>query len=697
MRTLEWDLESACDLDLTLVGLDRYSRDSSCRVLMAAYAIDGGDWQHWQAHLAPVPEDLQAALMDSRVEKHAFNAQFERIMARRVLGISTPIKNWRCTQVLASLQSFPGRLDEVGARIGLPEEKQKLATGKRLIKLFCGPQKITKNQPHLWRDWSTDPDLWEEFCEYNIGDCIAERAIRKRLAPYPVPQFEHDLYEIDQLINDRGIPVNVEFVASAIDMVARRKAELTSALRQITGLQNPGSPVQLTSWLRERGYPFADIAKSNAAKALKLDMTAEVLQALRLRQWQARTSVKKYDAILQRQVGGRVRYLLQMGGAARTNRWAGRSVQNQNLPGTPDFLEDQGVLLAVTDLIRSGDSDGLSLFTAEPMDCLVGCLRSSFQAPDGWQFVVADLSSIESGMVAWLAGCEPMLKIFRDGLDPYKCFAVEFFSVPYEEVTRAQRKFCKPPVLGCSYRLGGGEMMGGEKTGLWAYAEGMGVEMSREEAHRSVKLFRAMYPEIAAFWKALEYGVERTIRTKRPTQVGHLVFEFRRPYVMMRLPSNRHVFYYESRLVQRLVRTGRTVRRPTPPGMSYADCMFQYGVRPGEEIEEEETYSKLSFTYMGQNQVTRQWGRVDSHGGRTTEQATQATAREVLAYGMMAAHKAGYNLVSHVHDELICLQRIGDNRHTLPGLIDCMRAPLDWAPGLPLGAAGYVSKVYKKD
>jgi DNA polymerase len=680
--TCEIDFESACDIDLTVVGLDRYSRHPSCRVLMAAYAIDGGDWIHWQAHLAPFPEDLRDALMDSRVEKHAYNAQFERVMTRRVLGIPTPVRGWRCTQVLASLQSFPGTLGEVGERIGLATEKQKLTIGKRLIKMFCQPQKITANQPYLWRDWKTDPDLWAIFGDYNVQDCVAERAIRRRLAPYPVPDFEWQLYELDQAINDRGNPVDVTFVANAISMVARRKSELTSALGAVTGLKNPGSPVQLTAWLRERGYPYGDIQKGNVVKALALPETdPQVIEALKLRQWQARTSVAKYNAIMQREVGGRVRYLLQMGGAARTNRWAGRTVQNQNLPGTPDFLEDHGTLLAVTGLIRAGDIEGLSLFTSEPMDCLVGCLRSSFQAPEGWQFVVADLASIESGVVAWLAGCEPMLKVFRDGLDPYKTFAVEFFHVPYDGVPRAQRKFCKPVILGGSYRLGGGEVIDGEKTGLWAYAEAMGVEMTRDEAHRSVKVFRATYPEIPVFWKALEYGVERTIRTKRPTQVGHLTFEYRKPYVMMRLPSGRHVYYYESRLVQRTIKTGRMITK-------WID---------GVEVEEEDTYSKLSFTYMGQSQKTRQWGRIDSHGGRTTEQATQATAREVLAYGMMAAHKAGYNLVSHVHDELIALQRIGDNRHTLSGLIDCMTAPLAWAPGLPLGAAGYVSGVYRKD
>lgn len=691
-RMLELDWESRSEVDLTKIGLDLYSSHPSTRILMGAYAIDGSDFRHWQAHKEPLPADLAEALMDPGCEKWAFNAAFERVMTRKVLKLATPYKGWRCTQALAAMQSFDGNLDEVGKRVNLPADLVKDKDGKRLINMFSMPQKITKANNLEWFDWNTHPEDWDRFCQYNVQDCVAERAIRKRLIKYSVPSFEWELYELDQIINDRGKPVSRAFAERAIDMAERRKAELTEEMRAITGLANPGSVSQLLPWLQDRGYRFADLGKDTVKKELTAQsaaeaegrdghMTFDCVTVLKLRQWQARLSVTKYNAIVKYENGGRIRQLFQFAGAARTNRWAGRLVQTQNLSSTPPDLEDVAKLQTVNRWIADNEYDKLSMFMGEPMEALVGCVRSSFQTEEGKHFVVADLSSIESAVIAWLTGCERLLNVFREGRDPYKDFATDFYRIDYDQVTKAQRKICKPPTLGCGYRLGGGGMYDGKRTGLWGYAENMGVDIPQEEAHRAVKVFRTIYPEIPSMWKALERGVMVALTERRPYRVGLVTFRYESPYLTMELPSGRKIYYFQPRLEPKTVRTGR----------------FKTVMVEGEEYEEEETFESIAFTYMGRHQKTRQWVRIDSHGGKIIEQATQGAARDVLAVKLMALHKDGFNLVAHVHDEAIAEEPIKSNYYRVSRMVDHMKAPIDWAPGLPLGAAGWEGPFYRKD
>lgn len=696
--TIEIDYESGGDIDLPDFGLDVYRKHPSTRVFMAAYALNGGPFKHWQAHLDPFPREAREALIDPAVLKWAFNAQFERVMTRDVMDIPTPYSGWRCGMVLAGLQGFNGSLDVVGERVGLPLDKQKLKTGKRLIDIFCKPQRITSTQPHLWRDWRTDPVQWEEFCEYNVQDCEAERAQRRLLIRYPVPEDEWELYELNEQINDRGLPVDLVFVRHAIEMSARRKRELTDQMRKICGLDNPGSIQQLLPWLQDNGYWFNDLNKNTVSKVLAVDkaaglarLTDECRSILRLRQWQARLSTKKYDAILKRTgEGSRLRFGYVQAGAGRTARFASRGVQTQNLKTTPPVLEDEHVLDEANRIIRANDYDALELFIEEPMEVLTGCVRSAFRAPSGKKLVVADLKSIESAMIATETGCERLLRVFHEGLDPYMDFGSEFFQIEYKDVTRPQRRFSKPPALGCGYRLGGGHLREGKRTGLWGYAENMGVDMEQKDAIRAVKVFRTIYPEIPIGWVDLEKAIERTLDTKKNTRCGLVEFEYRKPYLLMWLPTGRPVYYFLPLMKMRTVSTGRMV-------MKVSQGWEEDGAERGALVEVEETFTRRSFTYMGQNQVTRQWVRIDSHGGRTIEQETQANAREVLKYGLLEAGREGYPMCGHSHDEIIAEVDEGSNEYTLAGLGACMTKSIAAYPGLPLGYAGYEGPFYKKD
>lgn len=686
-KRLSLDFETFSEVPLTgakSVGIWNYSSHASTEVLMAAYRLDNGPLIHVDLTQEAISQELYDALCDPTVEKWAFNAAFERLITLNTLGIPTPYEGWRCTMALANMQSFTGDLLQIGTAMGLPAENLKDKEGSRLIRLFCGPQRITKKNPHLRRTRETDPEDWEKFCGYNTQDVPAEEGIRDRLIRYYVPVDEWQLYEIDQRINDTGMPVNRRFVEAANEKSEIRRAELHRRMMRITGLSNPNSGQQFIPWLQERGYGFDDLQKATVAKVLKLDaewrktgiklLEDDARTALRCRRYASQTSVKKYPAILRRLAEDDfLRHCFQFVGAARTLRWAGRGPQPHNLTKTPKVLEwddDLGwqALENCADVIENGTYSDLCLYVEEPMIALAGSVRSSFQAPEGYELRVCDLSAIESAVLAWLSGCERMLDVFREGRDPYKDFGTELYRKAYDEITKAERTICKPAVLGCGYQLGGGDLKGGKRTGLWGYAENMGVDITRDEAHNHVGLFRDTYEEIPQFWHALEAAAKRALGGT-PTTVNKLIrFEYKKPYLTVTLPSGRPMYYFRPRIETR-----------------------EFEGRNGTK------FTRRVLSYMGKSQITHQWGRVFTSGGKQTENVVQATARDILKVGIMRAAADGFKIVGHVHDEIITLARKGDNYYTTARLREHMMSAIDWAVGLPLGAAGYSATLYRKD
>lgn len=683
VTSINLDYESAGDVQLVgprSVGLHNYANDLSTRVLMAAYCwnMDGRIEHRDFTKGERLPPEVIDAIKDPHVIKYAFNAQFERVMTRDCLGIDTPYEGWRCTMVEGYMKSFVGGLGEIGKQIGLSADALKDADGKRLLRMFSGPQRITRNQPLLWRTRESDPADWQKLCDYNVQDVAAEIAQLQWLQRYPSPDFEWELYEIDQRINDRGLPVNTRFVENAIKLVARRKQELMGLLSEVTGLANPNSGAQLIPWLLERGYPFHDLQKDTVKKVLSENkagqfLAGDAVAALKLRQQASRTSVKKYDAILQRlDSTGHLRHCFQFAGASRTNRWAGRGPQPHNLVRTPGILkghgDDWGKLSATAEAIEEGDYDFLQLMCEEPMTLLAGSIRSAFQAKDGEELLVNDLSAIESAVTGWLAQCPRILKVFADGLDPYKDFGTGLYQKPYAAITSEERNICKPPTLGCCYGLGGGREIEGKRTGLWGYAEGMGVSITQEEAARQVKLYRAMYPEVPNFWSKLEDAAKRALRGETIRVNGLLTVRMLGKMLVIDLPSGRPMYYYKPRMEKR--------EFPSFNGS---------------------TYTRQVFTAMGMSQKTKQWGRILFGGPKFCENTVQATARDILGVGVHRSHTFGFNLRGTVHDEIITPQKPKDPRYTLAALGKCMVAPIEWAKGLPLKSAGYSAVIYRKD
>lgn len=726
MTAFHHDYETGSPVDLKGQGLDVYSSHPETHVLMCAAAFDDDEPDLWEQDKSifgtprPFPREWRKALESKGVEKWAFNAQFERVITRRVMKIATPYEGWRCGMVLGHMQSFIGSLDEMGERTGLPADKLKMKEGRRLINMFCKPQKITAKNSLIWFTKDSHPEEWELFCAYCLQDVIAERALKKRLIRFPVLPREWRMYEIDQKINDRGIPIDMEFVDNAIVMSRQRKMELTSELEATVAkaapeIKNVNSRDQFMTWLKSNKYPWFDLKKDTVKKCLtenavaaggdleyldadtfEMDETRQgflpplTVKALMLRQQVARTAVTKYTQ-LKKSVGrdARFRFGFQFGGAARTNRWAGRRLNPQNLARPPSVLTitkaaaalgvpASALLDMATELIRAGDYEGLQLLVNEPLNILAGIIRSCIRTADDKVLVAADLASIETVVIAWLSHCSRLLDVFKNGKDAYIDFAQTLYSKAYADVTKDERQKAKPAVLGCGFRLGGGELREGKRTGLWGYAEAMGVNLTQAESERAVKLFRTGYPEIPKLWYALESAIEEAMRSNRPVtpriRVGNTIHDVpvkiqrMKPYLVIWLPSGRGIYYYLPR-ISPVTRVGR----------------------------DGETYTKNSFSYMGKQQNGSRWTRIESHGGKVTENIVQAVARDVLSVGMERAHDNGFRLILHVHDELVAEIDRKSNYYTVDRLIKVMTDEIPWCADMPLRAAGWREPYYRKD
>jgi DNA polymerase len=455
-------------------------------------------------------------------------------------------------------------------------------------------------------------------------------------------------------------------------MTLLEKTRLTKEFHALTGRPN-STTAHLLPWLRERGYPFGDLRKDTVKRALAdHPMSPEAKRALALRAGLSKNSTSKFEALIDKTFEGRLTYSYQFGGAARTLRWAGRGVQPQNLTRPEKFME--GRLEEGTDLVRAGDYDELYLRFGPVLPVLSSLVRSSFRAPDGRMLAVSDLNAIENRVIGWAAGCRATLAVFEKNLCPYKSFGTQLFGIPYEDITKQQRTDSKPAVLGGGYRLGGGEIRTNKngdqvKTGLWGYAEAMGVHLTREQAHHAIRVFRETYPAIVQFWYDLEEAAYLAVSQHVTTRVGYLVFDYQPGVMRIRLPSGRHLHYL------------RPAYRPV-----------KFDGKDGPYTRHVLFYDGVDSSPTG----SKRWGRLPTHGGKMAENVTQAISRDVIAVGLVRAKKARFDIIGHAHDEIITEVDEG-GEHTHERLGELMSAPIRWAPGLPLRAAGYTAKFYRKD
>lgn len=650
MTELGIDIETYSSNDLTSCGVYKYVEAPDFTILLFAYSIDGEKAQCIDLASGEVlPDWIIAALTDPDVLKTAFNAAFERICLTKYLGLSKPLDpaQWQCTMVLAARMGLPLSLGQCGEVLHLAEGK--MTEGKALIRYFSVPGKNGKR--HLPAD---APDKWQTFKDYNNRDVDVEQAIRKRVRRLQPAAFDELLYIADQEINDRGVMIDQVLVDAAARFDDEYKAELLKQAQEMTGMENPNSPAQIKDWISQvTGFTVASLNKKNLDDLEKqLIYWPKAQQVLAIRREMGKTSNKKYSA-MQTCVckDGRIHGLLQFCGAARTGRWAGRLVQVQNLP--QNHLES---LDYARYLVKQGDLDEFEMNYGNVTQVLSELIRTAFIAAPGHTFHVCDFSAIEARVIAWLAGEEWVLDVFRSNGDIYCANASRMFKVPVEKhgQNAALRQKGKIATLALGY--GGGvsalEAMGGSKLGL-----------TEDEEKEIVKLWRDSNPRIVKMWGIIEKAAISAIKTGKSVTV-HRGIQIGRRWGMLTitLPS------------------GRTICYPR----AVIETEYNDGWRGDHEIIE----------YEGLNQTTKKWGSIRTYGGKLTENIVQAVARDILGIVILRAKEKGLPVVFHIHDEII-VEATPDQ--TLDQVEALFSEPIDWCRDLPLKGAGYSTPYYLKD
>ena len=639
------DTETYSTVDISKAGAFKYFEDSAFEILLLPYA-----WNDEPVRVLDLTDpldreelpDIIAGLQDPDVLKIAHNAAFERGAYRRQFGFYQRPEEWEDTMILCAMNGLPMSLDAAGEALNLPQ--QKLKEGKALINYFCKPCKPmianggrTRNLPEH------APDKWERFKEYAKIDVVAMQAIHKLLRRFPVPEWERKIWALDARINERGVMVDPELVASAIAVDEAFREEHAAEMQKLTGLDNPNSVTQLKDWLDGVGVSVDSLDKATVTDLRKEVTDPTTRRVLELRQLLGKTSTKKYEAMTAAACDDlRVRGLLQYYGAGRTGRWAGRLVQVQNLPQNHLDQIDK-----VRELVRSRDLETLEMIFDNVPDVLSQLIRTAFVAKEGHTFLVADYSAIEARVIAYLAGEKWRMEVFANGGDIYCSSASQMFKVPVEKhgVNGHLRQKGKIAELACGY--------GGGPAALKAFgADKMGL--TEEEMQEIVTQWRLASPTIPRFWRDTENAARSALENPGRTFAIPCGVKYLRDKdaLRCRLPSGRILTYWDARIVDG------------------------------------------SITFMGQNQTTRKWEKMETWGGRLVENIVQAYARDCLAVALLRLDEAGYKITFHVHDEIIAEAPEGSRWEDMA---EIMGRSIEWAPGLLLRGDGYETKFYMKD
>ena len=658
MENLSIDLETFSSVDLKKCGVYKYAESEDFEILLFGYSVDGSEVKVVDlAQGETIPDAVLSALTDETVTKWAFNAQFERVCLSRYLrdkginvnpgqtgkseGLFLNPSSWHCTMIWSATLGLPMSLENVGAVLGL--DKQKLTSGKNLIKYFCLPCNPTKvNGGRTRNKYFHDKEKWELFKSYNKRDVEVEMSIQEKLSRFPVPDFLWQEFYLDQEINDRGIGIDPLFVESAIKLDQEVKTHLMSELKHITGLENPNSVLQMRSWLKKHGLEMESLGKKEVAKELKT-VGKELAEVLRLRQQLAKSSVKKYTAMKNAAcMDDRERGMFRFYGANRTGRFAGRLVQLQNLPQNhlPDLAEARS-------LVKQGNVEALEMLYEDIPDTLSQLIRTAFIPRTGFKFIVADFSAIEARVLAWLAGEKWRMRVFEEGKDIYCSSASQMFGVPVEKhgVNGHLRQKGKIAELALGY---------GGSVGALKAMGALDMGLTEDELQPLVDAWRSSNPMVTTLWWDVDRAVKQCVHEHVSVRTHNIVFTYKSGFLIIKLPSKRCLYYVKPRV-------------------------------------EENKYGGESVTYEGVGS-TKKWERLESYGPKFVENITQAIARDILLYAMQTLKE--YRIVAHVHDEAIIE---ADKSVSVQSVCELMGRTPPWAEGLLLRADGYECEFYKKD
>lgn len=651
IKTLNIDIETYSDEDLTKVGVYKYCDSPNFEILLFAYSVDDGPVRCLDLTKEPIPADLHHAIYDPSVIKIAFNAQFERVCLDHYFFAESDPAQWRCTMVHANELGLPASLGQCANYLNI--EQQKDSRGTQLINFFSKPCKPTKaNKQRLRNLPEHDQEKWQTFMDYCVQDVVVEKAISKKLNRFPVKDSEWALYTLDQQINDRGTRIDHELATAAISIMADLTEENAAKMKVLTGLDNPNSLKQFKEWLAAQGTPFESLGKELVEKSLALgELPDHVEEALHLRLNMSNSSTKKYLMMDKARCSdGRIHGILQFYGANRTGRWAGRLLQVQNLPR--NYLDDIGY---ARQLVKSKDTDAIELFYDSVPDTLKQLIRTGLIAKTGCRFVVSDFSAIEARVIAWYAGEDWVLDVFRTHGKIYEATAAQMFHLGSVEdydwkmpEGKNMRQRGKVATLALGYQGGVGAL-----KAMGALDQGI----PENELQDIVDRWRQANKKIVKLW----YDTQRAVRDclvsggikKGPRG---LKFYKKGGFLFIKLPSGRKLAYAKAHIEE-----GK-----------YGPAIFYEG--QGD---------KVMFT------------KQQTYGGKLVENIVQATARDVLAEAMLRLDREGYSIVFHVHDEVVA--EVPDGEKSIEEMNQLMAINPDWSDGLPLSAEGFETKYYMKD
>ena len=658
MKDLSIDIETYSEVDLGKSGLYKYCLDESFEILLFAYSVDFGEVKIVDlAQGEEIPTEIVSAMGDDNVKKHAYNAAFE-YHCLKAYGYSVGENiSWACTMFHAMYLGYPAGLAATGEAIGLPEDKQKLNTGRALIRYFSVPCKPTKSNGGRSRNLPRhDTEKWDLFKEYCKQDVLTEVEIYKRLANFPVPYKESLIWSISDEMNAEGVEVDFELVEGAIAINDQLTEEQTARAKEISGLENPNSVAQILPWLQNYIPEVDNVRKATVTDLLDEDIPDNVREFLEIRQELSKTSVKKYDAMIDCACKDhRMRGLLQCYGANRTGRWAGRLVQVQNLPR--NYIKN---LEVARELTRAKDKESLELCFGNVTDTLSQLIRTAFIPKAGKKFIVSDYSAIEARVIAWLAGETWVNEVFATHGKIYEATASQMFGVPIEKIKKGNPEYSlrqkgKVATLALGYQGGVGALkaMGADKMGL-----------DDEELEDIKERWRAANKHICGLWYELENAAVSVVETGEPMDVKCLRLSYEvdpiygLKFLAIRLPSGRSLYYPEPYL-------------------------------------KENRFGKMAVTFMGIG-TNRKFVEESTYGGKLTENCVQAIARDCLAETLINLWDSypQDHVVMHIHDEVVME---ADKSITLEEVNDVLARGIDWAPGLILRGAGFESKFYMKD
>lgn len=655
-RVMGVDIETYSSVDLAEAGVYAYVEAPDFDILLISYIFD--DWGEDNVKTIDcfdADPDMMAefceALLDPQIVKTAFNANFERTCLAKWLQKPMPPEEWRCTMVKALTLGLPGNLAGAGEALGLPPEKLKDPQGKALIQFFSKPCKPTRTNGQRTRNLPQhDPAKWQLYKSYNRQDVVTEQEILRKLSIYKTPESEQELWALDQHMNDNGVALDIPMVEKIVEYDTRRRQELQEEAQELTGLKNPNSLAQLKRWLAEQGVEMTSVTKDTITEALRdPDLPDVVRRVLEIHTALGKTSVAKYSTMLVAHCQDhRLRGILQFYGANRSGRWAGRLVQTHNL--AKNTLPD---LALARELAAEGDFETMGTLFGETAFVFSELIRTAFIPSEGCRFVVSDFSAIEARVLAWIAGEEWTLEAFRQGKDIYCETASMMYHVPVEKhgANSHLRQKGKVAVLACGYQGGVGAMKRMDKGGT----------IPEDELQSVVDQWRGANPSVVKLWRNCEMAARTVIEEHRTVRLKNgIAFGYVNGNLFIKLPSGRKLCYWNTHL--------------------------KMDPRDGRE----------HIVYMGVNQETKQWGETETYGGKLVENITQAIARDCLAISMQRVAALGYNIVMHVHDEMIVDVPIEDT-DALERINACMGEAIPWAPGLPLRGDGYETPFYMKD